>query len=240
MGLQAALRLIYPPQCVNCGERVDSDFGLCGPCWRETGFIAGLVCETCGLPLPGEGEGEGAQCDDCLMLGRPWERGRAAFLYRDVGRKLVLGLKHADRTDLARPAGEWLHRAARPILQAGMLVAPVPLHWRRLFRRRYNQAALVSARLAHLAGLAHCPDLLQRVRPTGSQEGRDRAARFGNLAGAMRVHKRRVALAKGAHVLLVDDVMTSGATLTACAEACLAAGATRVSVAVLARVAKDA
>lgn len=237
MGLQAVLRLIYPPQCVNCSAPVDSDFGLCGPCWRETGFITGMVCDLCGVPLPGEGEV--AHCDDCLTLGRPWERGRAAFLYREVGRKLVLGLKHADRTDLARPAGDWLHRAVRPILQAGMVVAPVPLHWRRLFVRRYNQSALVSARLADLAGLAHCPDLLQRVRSTGTQDGRDRAGRFGNLTGAMRVHPKRADVLKGAHVLLVDDVMTSGATLAACAEACLATGARRVSVAVLARVAKD-
>ncbi len=238
MGMQAVLRLVYPPQCVACGEAVDSDFGLCGPCWRETGFITGLVCDLCGVPLPGEGEG--AECDDCIALGRPWAQGRAAFLYRDVGRKLVLGLKHADRIELARPAGEWLLRAARPILREGMVVAPVPLHWRRLFRRRYNQSALLSARLAALAGLAHCPDLLQRVRSTGTQDGRDRAGRFGNLTGAMWVHPRRAQVLKGAHVLLVDDVMTSGATLTACAEACLATGARRVSVAVLARVAKDA
>ena len=238
MGLQAALRLIYPPQCVACGEPVASDFGLCGPCWRDTGFITGTVCDLCGLPLPGDAEI--AHCDDCLAIGRPWERGRAAFLYRDAGRKLVLGLKHADRTDLARPAGDWLHRAVVPILVAGMVVAPVPLHWRRLFTRRYNQSALVSARLAKLAGLAHCPDLLQRVRPTGTQEGRNREARFGNLAGAIRVHPNRISLLKAAHVLLVDDVMTSGATLAACAEACLAAGAERVSVSVLARVAKDA
>lgn len=238
MGMQAVLRLVYPPQCVACGEAVDSDFGLCGPCWRETGFITGLVCDLCGVPLPGEGEG--AECDDCIALGRPWVQGRATFLYRDVGRKLVLGLKHADRIELARPAGEWLLRAVRPILREGMVVAPVPLHWRRLFRRRYNQSALLSARLAALAGLAHCPDLLQRVRSTGTQDGRDRAGRFGNLTGAMRVHPRRAQVLKGAHVLLVDDVMTSGATLTACAEACLATGARRVSVAVLARVAKDA
>lgn len=238
MGLQAALRLVYPPQCVNCGEPVASEFGLCGPCWRDTAFIAGMVCDQCGVPLPGDGGI--AHCDDCLAIGRPWERGRAVFLYRDTGRKLVLALKHADRIDLARPAGDWLFRAAGPILRADMLVAPVPLHWWRLFTRRYNQSALVGARVAKLAGLAHCPDLLQRVRPTGTQDGRNRVERFGNLSGAIRVHPKRGERLKGAHVLLVDDVMTSGATLAACAEACLAAGAKAVSVSVLARVAKDA
>lgn len=236
MGLQAVLRLIYPPACVACGEPVETDFGLCGPCWRETAFISGTVCEACGIPLPGEGV---AHCDDCLALGRPWNRGRAVFLYRNTGRKLVLGFKHADRVDLARPLGDWLLRAARPILQPGMLVVPVPLHWRRLFLRRYNQSALVAARLAQGAGLAHCPDLLQRIRPTGTQDGRGRDARFANLSGAIRVHPGRAARLKAAHVLLVDDVMTSGATLATCAEACLGGGAAAVSVCVLARVAKD-
>lgn len=238
MGLQAALRLIYPPQCVACGEAVASDFGLCGPCWRDTGFITGTVCDLCGLPLPGDGGV--AQCDDCLSIGRPWEHGRAVFLYRETGRNIVLGLKYADRIDLARPAGDWLYRAAGPILRPDMLVAPVPLHWRRLFTRRYNQSALIAARLAKLAGLAHCPDLLQRIRSTGTQEGRSRVERFGNLSGAIRVHPARANRMKGADILLIDDVMTSGATLAACAEACLAAGAARVSVSVLARVAKDA
>lgn len=237
MGMQAALRLIYPAQCVACGEAVATEFGLCGPCWRDTGFIGGTVCDLCGLPLLGEGDV--AHCDDCLMIGRPWEQGRAVFLYRDAGRKLVLGLKHGDRTDLARPAGDWLFRAVKPILRSGMVVVPVPLHWRRLFTRRYNQSALLSGRLAKLGGLAHCPDLLQRILSTGTQEGRTREGRFGNLDGAIRVHPRRMAQVRAADVLLVDDVMTSGATLAACAEACLAAGAKRVSVSVLARVAKD-
>ena len=134
---------------------------------------------------------------------------------------------------------EWLHRAAKPILTPGMLVAPVPLHWWRLFRRRYNQAALLAGGLAALAGLEHCPDLLQRHRATGTQDGRSRDGRFANMQGALRVHPGRKARVRGRDILLVDDVMTSGATLAACARACLDAGASRVDVAVLARVAKE-
>ncbi len=240
MGLQAVLQLVYPPQCLGCDTLVTSDFGLCGKCWRETPFIAGLVCDGCGIPLPGEDHGVPLHCDDCLILARPWAQGRAAMLYKANGRKLVLQLKHADRLDLAKPAGAWLLRAARPMLRPDMLVAPVPLHWLRLLRRRYNQSALLSASLAKLAGLAHCPDLLQRHRNTHSQEGRDRLGRFENMQDAIRTHPRRRALLKGRHVLLVDDVMTSGATLAAAADACLASGAKEVSVLVLARVAKDA
>jgi len=122
-------------------------------------------------------------------------------------------------------------------LTAGMIVAPVPLHWTRLLRRRYNQSALLSRAMARAAGLAHAPDLLVRPRRTPSQDGRDRQGRFENMTGALRV--RRPAQVAGRHILLIDDVMTTGATLATAAEACLDAGASDVSVVVLARVTKS-
>jgi ComF family protein len=240
MGIESALRLVFPPACASCGAPVAEEFGLCPACWRETGFIGGLVCDRCGTPLPGEDEGRAEYCDDCLTIARPWERGRAAILYRDRGRQMVLALKHGDRLDLVRPMAGWLASAARPILVPDMLVAPVPLHWMRLFRRRYNQSALLSRAVARMLGLDHCPDLLIRARKTDSQEGKDRDTRFRNLQGAIRAHPRRRARLAGRHVLIVDDVMTSGATFAAAADACLAAGAAHVSVLALARVAKDA
>ncbi len=238
MGLQAALQVIYPPQCISCGALVASDFGLCPECWRETPFLSGLVCDQCGIPLPGDAQ-ETAHCDDCLTVARPWERGRAALSYRDNGRRLVLALKHGDRMDLARPAGGWMLKAARPILRPGMLVVPVPLHWLRLIRRRYNQAALLSRAVARLAGLDHCPDALVRHRSTGNQDGKTRDARFANLVDAFSVPRRREALVAGREVLLVDDVMTSGATFSSATEALVSAGARSVDVLGLARVAKD-
>ena len=240
MGMQAALQLIYPPQCLNCDGLVATDHGLCPDCWRRTPFVTGLVCDRCGVPLPGTDPGHAVHCDDCLMIARPWDRGRCALLYADAGRDLVLALKHGDRTDLARPAAGWMLRAAADILRPGMLVAPVPLHWMRLFRRRYNQAALLSAAIARGAGLDHCPDLLIRARRTPTQDGRSRDGRFANVAGALGVTRRHAPRLRGRDLLLVDDVMTSGATLAAAADACLAAGAETVSVLVLARVAKDA
>lgn len=238
MRLQGALQLLYPPLCISCTAPVQSDFGLCADCWRETPFISGLVCDQCGLPLPGQDADERALCDDCMTIAWPWDRGRAALLYDENGRRLVLALKHGDRMDLARPAAGWMLKAAQSILKPEMLVVPVPLHWMRLFRRRFNQAALLSRNIARAAGLQHCPDALIRRRSTGNQDGKTRDARFANLVDAFAVPKARESKIRDRDVLVVDDVMTSGATFAAASEALFRAGARSVSVVGLARVAK--
>lgn len=234
---QTAIQALYPPQCVSCGARVGSDFGLCGPCWRDTPFIEGLCCDSCGTPLPGESD-DVEICDECRKIARPWERGRAAFLYRDIGRKLVLALKHGDRHDIVRPAGLWLARAAKPLLSEATLIAPIPLHWTRLLKRKFNQSALLAQSLARQVDRPVCPDLLVRSKRTEGLEGKGMDARFETLSGAIQAHPKRRHRMIGRDVLLVDDVMTSGATLAAAAEACRAAGARNVSAVTLARVAK--
>lgn len=238
--LQSVIAAVYPPQCVSCGDATESDFGLCGPCWRDTGFIGGLTCDQCGTPLPGSDRGEQVLCDDCLRIARPWGHGRAVFLYQGNGRKLVLALKHGDRTDLARALGDWMARTARPLLRADTLIVPVPLHWTRLLTRRYNQSALLAQRLGVVLGLPVCPDALLRRRRTATLDGKSRDDRFAALQGALAPHPRRLARVRGRAVLLVDDVMTSGATLAAGTEALKRAGAREVSVLALARVTKDA
>jgi len=232
--------LIYPSRCPLCGVTVDSDFGLCGPCWRDTPFISGLVCDACGVPLPGEAGGQAEFCDECLTHAWPWSRGRAALLYHENGRRLVLALKHGDRHDVIRPAAKWLARAAAPLLQPDTLLAPVPLHWTRMLRRRYNQSALLVQALARETGQPHCLDLLQRRKRTQTLKGLDRAARHAMLSDAIRVNPARRALIVDRPLLIVDDVMTSGATLSAAAQAAFAAGAQDVCILTLARVAKDA
>ncbi|SEK21111.1 Predicted amidophosphoribosyltransferases [Roseivivax marinus] len=236
--LQTAIRLIYPPRCLGCGGLVDSDFGLCGPCWRDTSFISGLVCDTCGTPLPGEADGHGVLCDDCLVAPRPWRAGRAALLYRATGRRLVLGLKHGDRHDIAVPAAGWLARAVTPLIRPDTVVVPVPLNRWRLLWRRYNQSALLAAALARRLARTVVSDALARPVATPVLDGLGREDRFATLAGAITAGPRGTLLA-GRPVLLVDDVMTSGATFAAATEAAHDAGATEVCIAALARVAKE-
>lgn len=238
--MQSALRAVYPPNCVSCSAAVETEFGLCGSCWRQTPFIAGLVCDACGTPLPGEDEGRAEYCDDCLTLARPWARGRAAFLYRDKGRDMVLALKHSDRLDLVRPAAAWLSRAARPIVTPDTLVLPVPVHWTRLLSRRYSQSAELARAFARRDGLEYAPSLLIRRRRTPPLEGVGRDARFSLLSNAIEPHPKKGQQLSGRRILLVDDVMTSGATFAVATEACHAAGAREVCILALARVAKDA
>lgn len=225
--------LLWPPSCLGCGVHVETAAGLCPPCWARARFITGLACTSCGLPLPGS-EDMAVQCDDCRRHPPPWTQGVATALYDGPVRQLVLGLKHGDRLDLAHPLGNWLARTARPLITPDTLVAPVPLHWWRRLKRRSDQAALLAARVVRREGGILIPDLLVRSRATPSQGHLGRDARFANLAGALRLRAGRQVT--GRRILLIDDVMTSGATLSAATLVLQAAGAARVDVAVLARV----
>jgi len=245
--MKGALRLVYPPQCLCCGAPVAEEGGLCPACWREAEFIQGTCCGRCGVPLPGDGLEDAADeaagllvCDDCLRIQRPWLRGRAALAYRGTGRQLALMLKHGDRLDLAPALGDWVARAAQPLLRPGMVVVPVPVHLRRLLRRRYNQAEMLARHVARAHGLAHLPGGLRRLRHTPMQDHGSVGDRFANVAGAIAVPARMASRLQGRAVLLVDDVMASGATMAAAAEALRTAGAGPISVVVLARAVKDA
>lgn len=234
IAMRAALDLLYPPVCAACGDETETE-GLCPACFRDAGFIAGPVCERCGAPCAG------GTCDACLHAPPAWDRGRAAALYEGATRKAVLALKHGDRLDVARAAAPWLMRAGRDLVEACDLIAPPPLHWTRLALRRFNQSGELVRALTRLADRreAAALDLLTRTRRTPSQEGRTRAGRIANVSGAFAVTRRWRHRVEGARVLLVDDVLTTGATLSACATALRDAGAGSVNVLVVARVARE-
>jgi ComF family protein len=230
---------LYPPVCLTCDATVLEPGTLCAACWQDTAFVTGLVCEHCGAEQAGHPSDGPVFCDDCLAQPRPWNRGRAVMAYGGMGRRLILGLKYGDRHDAVAPAAGWLHRVTAPLIRPDTIIAPVPLHRWRLFQRRYNQSALLGMALGRRVARPCLPDMLVRLRATGTQDGKSRDGRFANVAGAFAVNPRRVAGVAGRHILLIDDVMTSGATLSAATEACYLAGADAVDVAVLARVGRQ-
>ena len=240
--MKATVATVFPPQCLDCGGSVTDSGALCPTCWGEADFIGGCICDRCGAPLPGLAAVEGEEplaCDECLATPRPWAQGRASLVYAGSGRRLALALKHADRPDLAPALGRWLAVAAAPLVGPETLVVPVPMHPLRLLRRKYNQAALLAAAVARAHGLRVLPAALRRQRHTPMQDHRSVEDRFANVSGAITLARRAQAALAGRPVLLIDDVMASGATLAAAAEALEAAGAGPVAVAVLARAVKD-
>ena len=231
---RAALDLIYPHRSLDDDAPVQTP-GLSAEAWSRIAFLDDPVCDGCGTPFEFS-LGPGARCAACLAKPRAFDRARAACLYDDASRGLVLQLKYADRTDLSRLFAAWISRSARDLLAGADALAPVPLHPTRLFRRRYNQAAEIARPLARLWSRDYLADALVRRRDTGAQAGRSGTGRRRNVASAFAVPEGRRRQVEGRRILLIDDVMTTGATLEACARALKAAGASGVDAAVIARV----
>ena len=211
--------------------------GLCGSCWRDVHFLAGPVCDLCGVSVPSaRGATTRIICESCNHAPPPWDQGRAAVGYEGVGRRIVVGLKARDRLDSVPTLARWMTGAGAAILNEEMIVVPVPIHWRRRLDRRYNQSSELARAVAARAGLTYDPGLLTRTRATALQKGKTREERFRNVSGAIKVPKARHADVRGKQILLIDDVLTTGATLGASTEALQAQGAARICILVLARV----
>jgi ComF family protein len=232
----ALLDLLFPPLCIACREPLGAGLGFCAACWTSIVFLDGPMCDCCGLPF-GVDPGEGTRCAACLARPPAYERARALLVYDDNSRAPILALKHADRLELVPGFAQWLERSGRPLLAESDLIVPVPLHRFRLWRRRYNQAAELARVLARRTSKPVAVRALERSRPTESQGAMASAkARRRNVLRAFRVPEP--GLVAGRNILLVDDVLTTGATAEACARALKRAGAARVQILTLARVVK--
>jgi ComF family protein len=235
-GAVRLLNLIFPPLCVSCRMRVGEAHALCAACWNAISFIEGSLCSCCGSPFEVD-PGSETVCGGCLARPHDFARARSLFRYDDASKPLILAFKHGDRLDHAPAFARWLERTGRPLFSDAELLVPVPLHRWKLWKRRYNQAAVVAEGLSRIAGLPHDPLVLEKRRATKSQgEMPSAKARRRNVLNAFRVPPEKAARVRGRRILLIDDVFTTGATLNACARALTRAGAARVDALTLARV----
>jgi ComF family protein len=233
--LQLALDVALPRLCPSCREPLGDGAGLCAACWSKLSPIERPFCERLGIPFTYD-PGPGIYSMQAIADPPAYTRARAAVRYDDVARTLVHALKYGDRLDLAPIMGRWMARAGADVTEDADLIVPVPLHWRRLWARRFNQSAALADVVSRQAGRPVSVTALKRARATPQQVGLSRAARATNVQGAFRVDAAGKAEIRGCRVLLVDDVLTSGATVDTCARALLRAGARQVDVLVFARV----
>jgi ComF family protein len=241
--LRSGLRITFgairdfalPPLCPSCREPLGSEMGLCAGCWSKLSFIEPPFCARLGIPFAYD-PGPGLLSMEAIAAPPAYDRARAAVRYDDIARALVHAFKYGDRLDLAPIMGRWMARAGRELLDGADALVPVPLHWRRLWARRFNQSAALAKEISAASGVAVLHDAFKRVRATPQQVGLSRAERADNVQGAFRVppeHKAEIAKRR---IVLIDDVLTSGATADTCARALLRAGAAHVDVLVFARV----
>ncbi|MEZ5744390.1 MAG: ComF family protein [Sphingomonadaceae bacterium] len=236
--LAPVVDLVFPPRCPTCGDAIAAQTGLCIACWSELEIPSDPACTLCGRPFL-DSVRDGATCAPCLANPPRHDGIAAATLYNETSRKLVLAFKHGNRIALA-PMMARLMTAKLGFLDETWVIVPVPLHRWRLWRRGYNQAAVLAREIAKKSKARLSLDALRRTRATPSLGGLGAKARRKALSGAIAIHPARKAGIKGAKILLVDDVLTSGATSDACVKALKAAGAQEVKIACFARVMGEA
>jgi ComF family protein len=237
--LREAVDFALPPRCPACGTITPEPHRFCFACWQSLTFLGDPCCACCGLPFA-YGD-SAALCGRCLAEPPPFERLRAAVAYGEVARSVVLKLKYSGRPGLAETLARFMrrHLPEMGVAEKGPLLVPVPLHRWRLWKRGYNQAALLASALARGGSLDFAPDLLRRIRATPPLKGQGRRERAMTVRGAFRVTDKGKAALAGRPVILVDDVFTSGATAGSCARALKRAGAASVAILCWARVVQD-
>jgi ComF family protein len=235
---RSGLDIVLPPLCPSCRAPLSGGHGVCAECWSKLSLIEPPYCARLGIPFAYD-PGPGLLSMEAIAHPPAYDRARAAVRYDGVARKLVQSFKYGDRLDLAPMLGQWMARAGREVLTGADALVPVPLHWRRLWGRRFNQSAALAGAIAGLTDVAVLHDTLKRVRATPQQVGLSKTQRADNVQGAFRVPAEKKPEVAGRRLVLIDDVLTSGATVDTCARALLRAGAAHVDVLVFARVVAD-
>ena len=234
---RVALNLVLPPRCLTCDAGVEAPGRLCAACFRITAFVTEPCCHRCGRPFGHAGQGGVAgECGQCATWPPAWREARAALRYDEQAKRMILPLKYGDRVELAVALAGHMARAGVSLLRDADVLVPVPLHRRRLLRRRYNQSALLAWAIGRAHGLAVLPDAIRRVRATESLAGKTRQERQATVEGAFMLRPGRAQAIAGRGVLLIDDVLTTGATAAACTAVLMAGGAAHVDLLVAARV----
>ena len=231
------VRTILPPSCLACGRPISSEGALCADCWGGLRLIERPFCDRLAIPFAYD-LGAGALSAEAIADPPPFERLRAVALYDGVARQLVHGLKYRDHLELVRWMAAWMARSGGEVISDADVIVPVPLHWQRLWWRRFNQSAALADAIARHSGKPAILDIVRRVRPTRNQVGLGEKARAENVRGAFRVESDRRSEIAGRRVLVVDDVYTTGATIKAVTRVLRRAGAVAVDALVFARVAR--
>lgn len=232
--LHFLINVILPPRCLICGTCINSDNSLCGDCFAKINFISSPYCIHCGRPLPSDVDGQ-YYCHKCLTSKDYFRLCRSAVKYDEFSKKLILDFKFLDRLENKTLLVNWLFLAGQDIFNEGIdVIIPVPLHYMRLFRRKYNQSAVLASGLSKLTGIPADYKSLQKIKHTTPQISCTGKQRIKNVKKAFEViHPQNI---KGKHIVLIDDVYTTGATLTECAKALKKAGAKSVDALTVARV----
>lgn len=235
--LQRCLNFILPPRCLMCFERCQNQGSLCSTCWGKLNFITAPFCQRCGIPFEFQVEGA-LVCASCLDHPPIFDQARSVAQYNEASKQILMGFKHGDMLHYSHILAQWMSASGQALLARTDLIIPVPLHPWRLMVRQYNQAAVLGNYISKLTGVNKCNNLLVRTRHTASQGHKSVKDRGKNVKSAFKLNPNYKGNIKGQSVLIIDDVLTTGATVNECAATLKQAGAGQVNVLTFARVMK--
>lgn len=228
------LDILYPPLCIACRGNVHENGNICAKCWGDISFISDPQCNICGFPFDFE-ISKGTICPGCMQNEPSFSKSRSVFLYDEASRGMITSFKYNDIIENRAAYARWMARVGADMLNEADLIIPVPLHFSKLVLRKYNQAALLAHELAKIVHKQVLVSAITRKKYTKPQAGFSRKARFKNISGAFKVNPKYISILKDKKILLIDDVMTTGATAEECTKTLLKEKVARVEVLTLAK-----